>query len=86
MSLIILPSATILTNSQGADCSLFLIFTTQQQSLLCNYNVLFCIYWQEGSFATGILPTPNVNTPLLLLPVGSKYVYEVGRGFILISS
>ena len=50
----------------------FLIFTTQLYSCLCNYNAIVFISLQEGSIATGILPTPN--TPLSSLPVGSKVV------------
>ena len=46
------------------------MFTTQLCSYLCNYPVIFFIYLQERSIATGILPTPN--TSLSSLPVGSK--------------
>ena len=48
----------------------FLILTTQLYSCLCNYNVIVFISWQKGSMATEICP--NLNTPLALLPVGSK--------------
>ena len=50
----------------------FLIFTTQLCTCLCNYNAIVFISCQEGSIATGILPAPN--TPLSSLPVGSKII------------
>ena len=65
-----------LFDGQGVYCGpstaseVFLIFTTQLYSYLCNYPVILFIYRQEGSIATGILPTPN--TYLSSLPVGSK--------------
>ena len=37
---------------------------------MCNYNAIFFVLLQEGSIATGILPTRN--TPLSSLLVGSK--------------
>ena len=55
---------------QSTASEVFLVFTTQLYSYVCNYHVIFFIYWQEGSIATGILPTPN--TSLTSLPVGSK--------------
>ena len=63
-------------DGQGVYCGLstasevFLIFTTQIYTCLCNYNATFLTSKQEGSIATGILLTPN--TPLSSLPVGSK--------------
>ena len=48
----------------------FLNFTTQLYACLCNDNVIVFISWQEGSIATGILPSHN--TPLSSLPVDSK--------------
>ena len=48
----------------------FLIFTTQLYSCSCKYSTTVFIFWQEGSIATGIFPTPN--TSLSSLPVGSK--------------
>ena len=63
-------------DGQGVYCGLstafevFLIFTTQLYWCLCNYNSIAFISWQDGSIATGILPTPN--TSLSSLPVGSK--------------
>ena len=63
-------------DGQGVYCGLstssegFLIFTTQLYSCFCNYNAIDFISCQEGSIATGVLPTSN--TPLSSLPVGSK--------------
>ena len=52
---------------------MFLIFTTQLYSCLCNYNAIIFISLQEGSIATGILLTPN--TSLSSLPVGIKIIF-----------
>ena len=41
--------------------------------MLYNCNAIVFIFWQEGSIATGILPTPN--TSLSSLPAGSKVPY-----------
>ena len=49
------------------DVSYFYYPTT---FMLCGCNAITFIFWQEGSIATGILPTPN--TSLSSLPVGSK--------------
>ena len=82
----ILPNAIILTKAHRAAVSMlakgvyyglsiaskvFLIFTTQLYSCLCNYNAKVFISCQEGSIATGILSTPNI--PLSSLPVCSKW-------------
>ena len=75
----ILPKAIILNKSHRATVSImakgvsydsegFLIFTTQLCSYLCNYYSIIFIYLQEGSFATGVLPT--ANTSLSSLPFG----------------
>ena len=48
----------------------FLIFTTQLCSCSYNCNAIGFISSQEGSIATGILPTPS--TSLSSLPMGSK--------------
>ena len=77
----ILPKAIILTKARRAAVSImakgylstasemFLIFTTQLYSYMCNYNAIHVFPYTH--IATAILPTPN--TSLSSLPMGSKY-------------
>ena len=71
----ILPYAIGQCYGKGVYCSLrtafevFLIFVTQLYSCLYNYDAMFR-YWQEGSMATGILPTPSSSLSSFL--VGSN--------------
>ena len=58
-------------DGQGVYCGLstasevFLIFTTQIYTFVCNYNAICLTSKQEGSIATGILLTPGQYSPLL---------------------
>ena len=72
-------------DDQGEYCGpstaseVFLIFTTHLYLCLSNYNVKCFITLQEGSIATGILPTPN--TSLSSLPVDGNIIRNTERDF-----
>ena len=86
MRVTILPQAIILTKACWAMVSMmakgciasevFLIFTTQLYSCLCNYNSIVFISWQEESIATEIFPIPNTSLSSLLLGSKNSYLYR----------